>query len=118
MRGVISAPRNIITGAFNIRFAFQREVDLRRDDVVVMPIEGDPLGHAKDTFGGGGANYHLLCYIPDALKSSERTLRVPEKPVIDAIKPLLNVLLEDGIRLSPSLISDALQQAGETNETT
>ncbi|MCY4554490.1 MAG: DUF3368 domain-containing protein [Candidatus Poribacteria bacterium] len=43
---------------------------------------------------------------------------MPEKPVIDAIKPLLNVLLENGIRLSPSLINDALQQAGETNETT
>ena len=51
MRGVISAPRNIITGAFNIRFAFQKDVELTRDDVIVMPIEGDALGHVKDTFG-------------------------------------------------------------------
>lgn len=45
-------------------------------------------------------------------------LEAKERNFIDAIKPLLNVLLENGIRLSPSLINDALQQAGETNETT
>ena len=45
-------------------------------------------------------------------------LEAKERDFIDAIKPLLNVLLENGIRLSPSLINDALQQAGETNETT
>lgn len=33
---------------------------------------------------------------------------------IDGVTSLLNVLLENGVRLSPSLISDALQRAGET----
>lgn len=45
-------------------------------------------------------------------------LEAKERDFIDAIKPLLNVLLENGIRLSSSLINDALQQAGETDETT
>ena len=44
-------------------------------------------------------------------------LEAKERDFIDAIKPLLNVLLANGIRLSPSLINDALQQAGETNKT-
>ena len=72
MRGVISAPRGVIQGAFNIRFAFQEDIDLTADDVIVMPIEGDALGHAKDTFGGSGKDYHILCYIPDARKGRSR----------------------------------------------
>lgn len=72
MRGVISTPRGVITGAFNIRFAFQQDVDLTADDVVVMQIEGDALGHPKDTFGGRGKDYHILCYIPDARKGRSR----------------------------------------------
>ena len=72
MRGVISAPPKVITGAFNIRFAFPKDVALTQSDIIVMPIEGDALGHVKDTFGGSGANYHLLCYIPDARKGKSR----------------------------------------------
>ena len=41
-------------------------------------------------------------------------LEAKERGFVDAIRPLLDVLLENGVRLSPSLISDALQQAGET----
>ena len=40
-------------------------------------------------------------------------LEAKERGFIDAVTPLLDVLLENGVRLSPSLISDALQQAGE-----
>ena len=40
-------------------------------------------------------------------------LEAKERGFIDAVRPLLDVLLENGVRLSPSLISDALQQAGE-----
>ena len=40
-------------------------------------------------------------------------LEAKEIGFIDAVTPLLDVLLENGVRLSPSLISDALQQAGE-----
>lgn len=40
-------------------------------------------------------------------------LEAKERGFVDAVGPLLDVLLENGVRLSPSLISDALQQAGE-----
>ena len=40
-------------------------------------------------------------------------LQAKEIGFIDAVTPLLDVLLENGVRLSPSLISGALQQAGE-----
>ena len=41
-------------------------------------------------------------------------LEAKESGFVDAIRPLLEVLLQNGIRLGPSLISDALQQSGET----
>ncbi len=41
-------------------------------------------------------------------------LEAKERGFVDAVRPLLDVLLENGVRLSLSLISDALQQAGET----
>ena len=33
--------------------------------------------------------------------------------LIDTIKPLLDVLLESGVRLGASLVNEALQEAGE-----
>lgn len=72
MKGVITAPRGIITGAFNVRFDFIRPIDLTAADVVVETLEGDALGHGKDSFGGRGASYHILCYIPDARSGSSR----------------------------------------------
>ncbi|MXY28683.1 DUF3368 domain-containing protein [Candidatus Poribacteria bacterium] len=42
-------------------------------------------------------------------------LEAKESGFIDAVAPLLDVLLENGGHLSPSLIRDALQQAGETS---
>ena len=65
MKGVITVPQGIITGAFNVRFDFIRELELTAADVVVETLEGDALGHPKDTFGGSGANYHILCYLPE-----------------------------------------------------
>lgn len=72
MRGTISAPRGIITGAFNIRFGFIRPIELTAADVTVEVLEGDALGHTKDTFGGSGANYHILCYLPDGRSGKSR----------------------------------------------
>ena len=72
IKGVISAPRKIITGAFNVRFTFQREIELTVADVVVNTLEGDALGHTKDSFGGSGENYHLLCYLLDGIKGKSR----------------------------------------------
>ena len=40
-------------------------------------------------------------------------LEAKKSGLIDAIKPLLNVLLENGVRLGASLVNDALQEAGE-----
>ena len=72
MRGVITAPRQIITGAFNILFDFIRPIELTRADIIVETLEGDALGHTKDTFGGSGASYHVLCYLPDGRSGKSR----------------------------------------------
>ena len=72
MIGVITAPKQIITGAFNILFDFIRPIDLTAADVVVETLEGDGLGHAKDNFGGSGVHYHILCYLPDARSGRSR----------------------------------------------
>ena len=72
MRGVITAPTKVITGAFNIRFAFPKPLELTQADVVVETLEGDALGYSKDCFGGSGKDYHILCYIPDERKGESR----------------------------------------------
>lgn len=72
MKGVITAPKNIITGAFTMLFSFIRPVDLTVDDILVETLAGDALGCPKDNFGGSGADYHILCYIPDARSGKSR----------------------------------------------
>ena len=72
MKGVITVPKQIITGAFNVRFDFIRPIDLMAADVTVETLEGDALGHEKDSFGGSGASYHILCYLPDARSGRSR----------------------------------------------
>lgn len=72
MKGVITAPKQIITGAFNIRFGFIRPIELTAADITVETLEGDALGHTKDSFGGSGANYHILCYLPDGRSGKSR----------------------------------------------
>lgn len=72
MRGVITAPKEIITGAFNVRFDFIRPIELTAADITVETLSGDALGHTKDSFGGSGAHYHILCYIPDARSGRSR----------------------------------------------
>ena len=66
MKGVITVPQNIITGAFTILMTFIRPIELTAADVVTTTLAGDALGHTKDSFGGSGASYHRLCYLPDA----------------------------------------------------
>ena len=72
MKGVITAPKQIITGAFTVLFDFIREIELAAADVTVETLEGDALGHTKDTFGGSGANYHILYYLPDERSGKSR----------------------------------------------
>lgn len=72
MRGVITIPQKIMTGAFNIRLDFIRPIELTAADITVETLEGDALGHAKDTFGGSGANYHVLYYLQDQRSGKSR----------------------------------------------
>lgn len=72
MRGVITAPNPVITGAFTLLFSFPSDVPLTRADIEVETLEGDALGHAKDSFGGSGSHYHLLCYLPDERAGKSR----------------------------------------------
>ena len=85
MKGVITVPSGIITGAFNILFDFIRPIDLTAADVVVETLEGDGLGHAKDTFGGSGASYHILCYIPDARSGKSRISVVKDGLIVEPV---------------------------------
>lgn len=85
MRGVITAPKQIITGAFNIRFDFIRPVELLQSDVRVETLTGDALGNPKDSFGGSGASYHILCYLPDARSGRSRISVVKTGLVVEPV---------------------------------
>ena len=86
MRGVITAPKKVITGAFTLLFSFPSEIVLTPTDIKVETLEGDALGHAKDSFGGGGNHYHLLCYLPD--ERSGKSLFSVTKAGVD-VKPVV-----------------------------
>ena len=58
---------------------------MARDDIAVETLEGDPLGHTKDRLGGQGANYHLLCYIPDERQGKSRISVDKERLTADPI---------------------------------
>ena len=85
MRGVIRAPRKIITGAFSVIFSFIRPIELTAADITVETLEGDALGHAKDTFGGSGANYHVLCYLRDQRSGKSRISVVKAGLVVEPV---------------------------------
>ena len=72
MKGVITAPKDVITGAFTLRFAFWREIPLTMADIQVETLEGDALGHKKDCLAGSGQNYYILCYLPEGRKGKSR----------------------------------------------
>lgn len=78
MRGVITVPKKVITGAFPILLTLIREIELTADAVHVETLEGHALGHHKDSFAGAGKNYHLLCYLPDERKGKSRISVVGE----------------------------------------
>ena len=85
MQGIITAPTQIITGAFNIRFGFIRPIELTAADVVVETLAGDALGHPKDSFGGSGARYHILCYPPDGRSGKSRISVVKTGLVVEPV---------------------------------
>lgn len=86
MRGVITAPKKVITGAFTLLFSFPSDIILTPADIKTETLEGDALGHAKDSFGGRGKHYHCLCYLPDARAGKSRIsiakTGISVKPVI------------------------------------
>ena len=86
MKGVITAPQEMITGAFNIRFGFIRPIELTAADITVETLEGDALGHTKDSFGGSGANYHVLCYVPDARSGKSRISVVKDGLIVEPVE--------------------------------
>ena len=85
MRGIITAPKHIITGAFTILLTFIREIELTADAIVVETLEGDALGHSKDSFGGSGASYHILCYIQDARSGKSRISVVKDGLIVEPV---------------------------------
>ena len=72
MKGIITAPEGPITGAFTLRFAFWREIELSMADIHVETLEGHALGSMKDSLSGSGKDYHILCYLPEGRKGKSR----------------------------------------------
>ena len=78
VRCVITAPTTIITGAFNILFAFSEPFWFIFEDIRVKVLEGDSLGDSRDMLHGSGNHYMLQCYVPpDRLGRSEISLDIP-----------------------------------------
>lgn len=100
MRGVITAPKKVVTGAFTLLFSFPSDVPLTPADIKVEVLEGDALGHAKDSFGGSGNHYHLLCYLPDTRTGKSRVsvdrAGVNVEPVIVEYDTVRTVLADFG----------------------
>lgn len=102
MKGIIVAPKKIITGAFNIRLEFIRPIELSSDDVRVETLEGAALGHTKDRFTGEGARYLMLSYPPEGAAGKSR-ISVPGHDV-PAVEIEYDTVREiDAVFLDPSL---------------
>ena len=96
MQGIITVSQEIITGAFVITFSFVREIGFMMDDVRITTLEGDALGHTKDSFGGDGVgNYFILCYLPEGRAGKSRIAVVKDgltvEPVVVAYDTLRTV---------------------------
>ena len=90
IRGVITAPTKIITGAFTLRFSFWRDVELTMADVRVETLEGDALGHSKDCFSGSGSNYYIRCHLLDERKRTGKSRISVTKAGVD-VEPVIVV---------------------------
>ena len=102
MQGIITVSQEIITGAFVITFSFVREIGFMMDDVRITTLEGDALGHTKDSFGGDGVgNYFILCYLPEGRAGKSRIAVVKDgitvEPVVVAYDTLRTVRATWGI---------------------
>ena len=72
VKGVISALDRVITGSFNVRFAFAESVDFSEDSIVFETLEGDALNVSRNHFSGSGIRYDLQCRLQDGLLGKTR----------------------------------------------
>ena len=99
MLGTIFVKDGILTGAFPVLFSFnRRNPDFSRDDIEIKTLEGDALGHIKDTFGGEGTDYYLQCYLQEGLlgKSEIAVPRFDIEPVIVSYDTVREVIVTAG----------------------
>ena len=84
MRGNISVPEGVISGAFNVHIAFEKPVTgFSKSNIRVETLSGQPLGHPSDRFGGSGKDYHLLCYPPENSVGESRVTLQGKVTVLD-----------------------------------
>ena len=81
IKGVISVPKKVITGAFNILFSFSDAVDFTVDNFSIQTLSGDRLGDPRDNLKGKGNHYVFQCYIPTGRCGRSRV--VLDHPQVD-----------------------------------
>ena len=99
MLGTIFVKDGILTGAFPVLFSFNRQIpDFSRDDIEIKTLEGDALGHTKDTFGGEGKNYYLQCYLQENTsgRSEISVKRFQLEPVVVCYDTVREVIVTAG----------------------
>ena len=99
MLGTIFVKDGILTGAFSVLFSFnQRNPDFSRDAIEIKTLEGDALGHTKDTFGGADKDYYLQCYLQEGLlgKSEIAVPRFDIEPVVVSYDTVREVIVTAG----------------------
>ena len=103
IRSVITVPKGVITGAFNILFSFAEDVDLRVENFRIETLSGDPLGHdpRNSLKKGNGDHYMFQCYIPKQIYGKSRVFLDLEgafaKPVDIVYDTINGVWVEWGV---------------------
>ena len=83
IKGVISAPRGVISGMFNIHISFRETVlFFSEENIRVEAVSGAALGHPYDEFSGQDRVYQLLCYPPENAVGESRISIIGEAEVV------------------------------------
>ena len=105
MRGNITVPKGIISGAFNIRVSLPKPVQwFSLSNILIETVAGQALGHPSDRFGGGGKDYHLLCYPPENAIGEVRfslqgNVTVPPEHTLETLAATPRILTYDTVRI-------------------
>ena len=105
MRGNITVPKGIISGAFNIRVSLPKPVQwFSISNILIETVSGQPLGHQSDRFGGNGKDYHLLCYPPEASIGETRfslqgNVTVPPENTLETLEAVPRTVTYDTVRI-------------------